>query len=420
MHIIKRVFLFLIVLGISSQTFAQKKLPEQSYQLISSQNGFVQSKNYYLLTLFKELPELKKTLEKDAVLNKILKHKIERSSAALKNCGSDVLCYTRSIKLSDDEIHEVSNRLSRLFKPGQELEKLVKDHLIPSGCYGLYSTLSLKEILIKAWEQDAKALNHTIEVYAEGQKPNYPMIDSISFNVKDKAYAELVATSVKLSVIPENTLFFEPTLSFALLSLEINERKDAADYEPMVSTVNKLAIAQISKTNWSNYRYSVILVPGEGPEEKETELSAGGMLRCRLAALQYQKGLAPFIMVSGGRVHPFKTKYSEAFEMKKFLINILHIPETAILLEPHARHTTTNMRNCARLIFRYGIPMDKPAVTSTSKSQSYYISDVVTERSKKELGYYPYKNGKRLSDTEMEFYPNTMSLQIDFDEPLDP
>jgi len=144
------------------------------------------------------------------------------------------------------------------------------------------------------------------------------------------------------------------------------------------------------------------------------------MLRCRLAALQYQKGMAPFIMVSGGRVHPYKTKYSEAYEMKRFMMNTLDIPESAIIMEPHARHTTTNIRNCVRLMFRYGIPMDKPAITSTLRSQSFYITKTVPERSKNELGYYPYKNGVRLSDTEAEFYPDTMSLQIDFDEPMDP
>jgi hypothetical protein len=78
------------------------------------------------------------------------------------------------------------------------------------------------------------------------------------------------------------------------------------------------------------------------------------------------------------------------------------------------------MRNASRLIFRYGMPMEKPAITSTLKSQSLYISDTVAERSKKELGYYPYKNGNRLSETEMEFYPLVGSLQIDFDEPMDP
>jgi hypothetical protein len=64
--------------------------------------------------------------------------------------------------------------------------------------------------------------------------------------------------------------------------------------------------------------------------------------------------------------------------------------------------------------------MDKPCISSTSKYQSYYITDVVPARSEKELGYVPFKNGKRLSDTESEFYPLAVSLQIDFDEPMDP
>ena len=209
-------------------------------------------------------------------------------------------------------------------------------------------------------------------------------------------------------------------MNVALLAMDLDGRNNASDYEPMVHTVNKAAIDQVKKTNWKNYKYTIILVPGAGPDDKDTELSAGGILRCRLAALQYRKGLAPFIVLSGGRVHPYKTKYSEAYEMKKYLMNQLYIPESAIIMEPHARHTTTNMRNAARLIFRYGMPMEKPAITSTVKSQSFYISDTVPERSKKELGYYPYKNGQRLSDTEMEFYPLSISLQIDFDEPMDP
>lgn len=38
----------------------------------------------------------------------------------------------------------------------------------------------------------------------------------------------------------------------------------------------------------------------------------------------------------------------------------------------------------------------------------------------KELNYDLYTNGKRLSDTMLEFMPNVLSLQIDFDELLDP
>jgi hypothetical protein len=65
--------------------------------------------------------------------------------------------------------------------------------------------------------------------------------------------------------------------------------------------------------------------------------------------------------------------------------------------------------------------MDKPCITSTTKEQSFYITDKeMQDRCMEELGYSPYANGKRLSETEAEFYPNVTSLQIDFDEPMDP
>ncbi|WP_152620371.1 YdcF family protein [Pedobacter lusitanus] len=314
----------------------------------------------------------------------------------------------------------MSRQLAADFMPGNALDHMVSTQLVPSGCYGLYAGLKPVEMLIKAWEQDARAINHVIDVYVNGKQANYPAIDSISFSVRDKSYPELVNTSVFLSINDNNNLFFEPEMKFALLALEINERNDAADYEPMERTVNQAAFLSIKKTDFGVYPYSVILVPGEGPEERDIELSAGGMLRCRLAAEQYRNKVAPYIMVSGGRVHPYKTKYNEANEMKLYLMRVLQIPESAILMEPHARHTTTNLRNAARIIFRYGIPMEKPGLVVTVKSQSMYISDIMPQRCLKELGYEPYKTGKRLSDNNLEFYPNVMSLQIDFDEPMDP
>ncbi|WP_205944048.1 YdcF family protein [Pedobacter sp. HDW13] len=397
---------------------AQDK-PVQAYQLIKSNNA-VQYKNYYLLTLFKQLPGLNKMLKENSLLKKIADTKRTQATEALQTCKTDISCYANALKFSAEEITAIGQELSNSYNENNALGKVVSNHLIPSGCYALYAEQTPKNLLVKAWEQDANALNYAIGVYVEGNKPNYPKIDSISFSLKDKEYAELTVANALLALQPENELFFEPTLNFAMVALELNERNDAADYEPMVSGVNQPAINQIKKTDWKKYPYSVILVPGAGPEDKETALSAGGMIRCRLAAIQYQKGQAPFIVVSGGRVHPYKTKYSEAFEMKKFLMETLLIPESAIIMEPHARHTTTNMRNCVRLMFRYGIPVDKTAMVSTVKSQSFYITTILPERCKKELGYYPYKNGKRLSDTESEFYPNTTSLQIDFDEPLDP
>jgi DUF218 domain len=414
----KSSYLFLVIC-LLCQGLAAQDMPSQSYQFIQTRNA-VQYKNYYLLTLFEQVPELRQMLSTDTVLNGIYQLKTDRVNEAIKTCKTDITCYAKALKFTDDEISGIGNRLAKLYTENNPLGKLIKNHLIPSGCYALFAKEQHQTQLIKAWEQDANAINYAIGVYVEGKKPNYPKIDSISFKLKDAAFTELTAANAWLALQGNNKLFFEPAMQFALEALELNERNDAADYEPMAKGVNLAAINQIKKTDWKKYPYSVILVPGAGPEEKEVALSAGGMIRCRLAALQYKKGMAPFIVVSGGRVHPYKTKFSEAYEMKKFLIRVLQIPESAIIMEPHARHTTTNLRNCARLMFRYGMPIDKAGMVCTVKSQSYYITDILLERCKKELGYYPYKNGKRLSDTESEFYINTASLQIDFDEPLDP
>ncbi|TKC62330.1 YdcF family protein [Pedobacter hiemivivus] len=413
-------FFFLICYCFCTMTvWAQNQGPNKQYVLQSTHNA-VQYKNYYLLTLLQQDQGVKKLVQNDPVMRDLFKAREAKIKEALKSCQNNIACFTAAFRFTEDDIAAVSNRLSFLFKENNVLGAIVRSQVIPSGCYSMYGNLKPVDILLKAWEQDAKAINFTIGVYVEGSKPNYPKIDSIGFNVKDKSYPELVNTNALLSLNTKNKLFFEPSMQFALVALEINERNDAADYEPMMSTVNKSSLLAIKKTNFGAYKYSLILVPGEGPEERDTELSAGGMLRCRLAAEEYRIGVAPFIMVSGGRVHPYKTKYSEAHEMKKFLIQSLQIPESAIIMEPHARHTTTNMRNAARIMFRYGMPMDKKALTVTVKSQSMYISDVMPKRCIKELGYEPYRMGNRLSDTMLEFYPNVMSLQIDYDEPMDP
>jgi hypothetical protein len=417
----KNPLLLILFLLFSGNVFAQKNTADPKYQMLHK-NNYVWSKNYYLLHLFNQVPSIKALLEKDPVLQEINLQKRLQIETALKNCSNDLSCLTTTLKFSEQEIQQISSRLKKLYRANNEIGKLVDGHIVPSGCYGIYEALAPEQILVNAWEQDAKAVNYTISVYATGKAPNYPKIDSLSYNVKSKSYLGLVQTSAGLALAQTtaNKLFFVPTLQFALQSLELDERKQIADFEPMEKTVNQAAYAYSKKVNWDKYKYTLILVPGEGPEEENVALSGGGMLRCRLAALQYHNGLAPFIMVSGGNVHPYKTKFNEALEMKKFLMETLQIPEHAILMEPHARHTTTNMRNCARLIFRYGFPMDKPCITSTIKSQSFYITDTVPERSMKEFGYLPYKNGKRLSDTEAEFYPLAISLQLDFDEPMDP
>lgn len=401
---------------------AQPRGPVGAYRLLTGPN-LVQAKNYYLLTLCQELPAVRQFLAADTTLARLTEQKRTLLSSAPADCKADPFCYTGRMKFSDAEIRTIRDRLSLLYASTNALGRLVADHLIPSGTYALYGNRAPKDLLLKAWEQDASGVNYAIGVYAEGKKPNYPAIDSISFRVADRNYGPFMATAV--SVIADetrtSTLFFEPSLTAALRFLELNEREQAADYEPMTATINRVAHDRIRSIRWSEYPYTLILVPGAGPDDPNTALSAVGMLRCRTAARRYRAGLAPFIVVSGGKVHPYKTRYCEAIEMKRFLMDKLNIPEHAILVEPHARHTTTNMRNTARLLYRYGMPVDKPGIPSTSNSQSVYITDGLLEaRCRQELGYVPYRNGKRLSATEAEFYPVPEALQINSTEPLDP
>lgn len=416
----KILYLFMLLLNLSFLASAQQQKPNPKYRFLGSAHP-IQYKNYYAITLLQKQHYVRSVLAKDSVLAQVLTERKQRIASALATCKNDINCYSSAFKFSEADIEAVSTRLKTLYQTDNELGKVVSQHLIPSGCYINFGDLDPAQLLVRAWEQDASAINHVIGVYVEGAKPNYPKIDSIAFNIKkDKSYAQMVITNALIVSQSTSTLFFEPSMDFALHALDINDRTDPADYEPMMTTVNATAIAEVKNVNWNSFPYSVILVPGEGPEDPSVALSAGGKLRCQLAALRYQQKMAPFIIVSGGRVHPYKTKFSEAYEMKMYLMQKLGIPESAIIMEPHARHTTTNMRNCARLMFRYGIPMDKPGLTTTLKSQTTHITNVLIERSKKELGYSPFSLGKQLSDNDVEFLPSILSLQIDADEPLDP
>ncbi len=61
-------------------------------------------------------------------------------------------------------------------------------------------------------------------------------------------------------------------------------------------------------------------------------------------------GLAPAVIVSGGAVH---SPENEAVLMREWLLARGVEPER-VVLEPCARHTTTNLRNAGRLLLQHG------------------------------------------------------------------
>jgi hypothetical protein len=90
-------------------------------------------------------------------------------------------------------------------------------------------------------------------------------------------------------------------------------------------------------------------------------------------------------------------------------------------VDPYARHTTTNFRNAARLVFRYGIPADQKALVTSSEDHLAIITkDGFRVRCSTELGYFPIESIALISPIAAEFKPAIASLFFDANDPLDP
>jgi hypothetical protein len=328
-------------------------------------------------------------------------------------------CYSSKLQFTKGEIDSIGDDLVSLVLGDEKIKKLV--HTIKAGgFYPLFQNEADSIFVRKAWEADAKGINNILGVYLEGRAPLYPKIDSISFKQDDPAFRDSIVACVANVKMYKSAVFFSIPMLMALEVLRVNGRNEAARYEPLFKKENAEAYKRSKKIKWTTYPYSVILVPGLGPEKPDVKLDPGGARRCDSAAIRYHAGKAPFIVVSGGHVHPFKTPYCEAIEMKKYLVEVLHIPADAVLIEPHARHTTTNLRNTNRIIYHFKMPANKPVLIVTDPSQNTYITGAMHNKVIKELGYAPYTTIKKLGPNESEYIPSENSRQINSLEPLDP
>ncbi len=351
-------------------------------------------------------------------------------SSANQSCKEDLPCKAAAAKFNSQQIANVSSALRQAYEQNGELREFVKHQVENRNELSLDLSKKGAELLVDNWERSAVALDRIVDTYCEGAKPRYGEIDSITYNPESHTYASLILIILDGLRIEEtasssstelSTLFFEPTLRFALRLLQANSRDEAGRFWPLDKLQNHAAIELSRNIKWTSFPYTMILIPGAGSDVPGVSLSPWGKERLRLGVEAYRSGLAPFIVVSGGFVHPAQTPFCEAVEMKRYLMEVYDVPEGAILLEPHARHTTTNLRNGVREILDYGLPKQKPFLIVSDAIQSSYIeSDVFTKRNMEELGYQPATLGKRLSTTQQEAMPSEHSLYRDPLDPLDP
>jgi hypothetical protein len=408
---------FAILLASAASVVGQSALP-----LPGIANQLV-AKNFYLLARVDADSGVRRQLDGDTVLRKMGDAKRAAMTKAFETCAIDATCHFAAIRLTDEEIETAAVRLRELASAKGPLQSLVAGPLRDSGVFIRYHAMSDAALIETAWRDAAKGINRLIEVYGQGKPGRYPAIDSIAYDASSEIYRRLVAAlmgTLDTSLAPSEA-FFTPSLRFATELMMLNRRDEAARHEPMEAGENRAAWKAAQTTRWADYPYTVVVIPGAGGTDLTTRLSAAGRLRSMVAAQRWKSKQAPFVLVSGGYVHPNQTPFAEAIEMKRLLMQEFGLPEAAIIVDPHARHTTTNMRNAARLMFRYGFPMDRPAVVSTDPGQSAYIeAPLFAERCRKELGYLPYRLGKRLTRFDQEFFALLESLHGDNTDPLDP
>ena len=155
------------------------QIPHKAY--IPFQHNPV-SKNYYFSWLCLQDSAISKLLRDDSIMGHWNRSRIEAIKTADSICNKNAICMVSTLQFSDDEIKSVGKRLLEL-KKHPAFVALLKHHLIPSGAYNqlVSENNRLDSLLFKAWQHDAQGINYALSVYAQGKKPNYPLIDSNSF-----------------------------------------------------------------------------------------------------------------------------------------------------------------------------------------------------------------------------------------------
>lgn len=327
-------------------------------------------------------------------MESVLRVRRERRAA----CGSDLVCRAQALLWSDREADAL--RRAVVQAPG-----------LPGADDGPAAQV----------DREIAGINTIVRTYALGAIPTTAIDGPGTVSPQDQQARLQAADWIAETPRAGSAQRLDPSIDYALALLDVSDRIDAMDHEPLTGGANAAAMARARTLDWHRYRYTAMIVTGVGPEIEGEPLSPFGKYHLRLAARRFAQGDIAFILVTGGRAHPRATPFTEADEMRKALIDRYGVPPDAIIIEPYARHTTTNLRNASRLLARIGAPLEAETVIVCNPLQSAYIESAkFTERNAAELGYQPGKIVRRVSPSELVFRPSQASERVDPRDPLDP
>jgi hypothetical protein len=352
-----------------------------------------------LLAMLNGDQAVRQTIANNATLGP-LGTSLRASFVEARGCDGDVACIRA--KLSAFDRTSVADAFVGAF--GSDSSELVRKHLRPSGAFVRWADAAAGSLVRESW-------NFTFDT----------LLGTFDRGARELSAAQLDEV-IEGVTVADGALFFEPLRAVTEAAMLKAGRNEAFRYEPIDTSENAAAIAFLKTVKLDDYPFAMILLPGQGPEDPETQIDGLSILRADLAAARWKAGLAPVIVPSGGHVHPDRTKFSEAVEMKRYLMQTHGIPESAILLDPYARHTTTNVRNAGRLLLQLGLSPEKPMLFTSDQFQAPYIAYGVGPRSVNELGYQPWRTIAMYDSTGTDgcLVVARELLFVDASDPLDP
>ncbi|MCB9682194.1 MAG: YdcF family protein [Alphaproteobacteria bacterium] len=353
-----------------------------------------------LLSMLDGLPEVTAAVAGDTPLGD-QSAAMQAALAVAADCDGDFACVRAQLVLGEQDGFDVGTHLASLLGSSRGvLVPLMKE----TGLFFRWSEDAPGTLVNESWQLTWAGLVGAFDRFAGAV--DAPTLDGL---VDDAAAAAGADTAV-----------WAPLAAVTIGAMHALGRDEAARYEPLAAGENAAAVARIAEMDWSAYRFAVILVPGQGPTDDQTALNPAGAARCDLAVARWEAGLAPFLLTSGGHVHPDATPYSEAIEMKRYLMETHGVPEDAILVDPYARHTTTNLRNLARTMLHLGMPAGMAALVTSDEIQSAYIAELLEPRCRRELGYVPWRSVVSLTPNDGCVRVSHQSLFVDPGDALDP
>lgn len=382
------------VMGVAALALAVAPTPTLAQEAADRVMATLSARLFPTLDASGRDPAVLKRIIASPSLAPVLRARRDRRAA----CGPDLICRAQALLWSDME--------------GQALRAAAaREANLPASDDGVDAQIG----------REVAGINMILRTYALGQPATTPIDGAGTVSPRDQQSRLQAADWIADTPRAGSSQQLDPSLDYALALLDVSGRTDAIGFEPLMGGANAAASARAKGLDWNRYRYSALIVTGVGPEIEGEPLSPFGKYHLRLAARRFTQGDIAFIILSGGRAHPRATPFTEAVEMKKALIERYGVPAGAIVIEPYARHTTTNLRNASRLLMQMGGPLDKDALIICNPVQSAYIESAkFVERNAAELGYQPGRVVSRISPTELVFRPSRASARVDPRDPLDP